>query len=161
MDRTSRVFFFIKSVDDNKAEVRVPNNAGAGLGEKDTLSVYRPLLLRHKSSFFRSYNGKTASLRKKVQASLRKKAVARQGRQDTVMSYKPVKSEPAWWQQTSTDMSVNMMMMMSRMELELFFTVVTSVKTVKMCFQAWHCLIFPPVQITRWVASGIISFLII
>ena len=105
MDRTSRVFFFIKSVDDNKAEVRVPNNAGAGLGEKDTLSVYRPLLLRHKSSFFRSYNGKTAFLRKKVQASLRRKAVARQGRQDTVMSYKPVKSEPAWWQQTSTDMS--------------------------------------------------------
>ena len=95
MDTTSRVFFFIKSMEQSMAEVRVPNNAGAGLGEKETLSVYRPLVLRHRSSFFRSYNGKSMSLRKKVQASLRRKAVARQ---DT-------DREVQWWQQASTDHS--------------------------------------------------------
>ena len=103
MEANTRVFFLIKNLEDNKAEVRVPNNAGAGLGEKETLSVYRPMLIRHKSSFFRSYHGKTASFRNKIRASLRRKAMSKQGRQDTVMSYKPVLSEPAWWQQTSTD----------------------------------------------------------
>ena len=107
MDTTSRVFFFIKSGEDNKKEVIVPNNSGAGLGEKDSLSMYRPLLHRHKSSFFRSCNGKNASLRRKVQASLRRKAVARQGRQHTAMSYKPARGEPAWWQQRSTDASTD------------------------------------------------------
>lgn len=99
MDTTSRVFFFIRSVNDSTAEVRVPNNAGAGLGEKETLSVYRPLVSRHRSSFFRSYNGK--SLRKKVQASLRRKALAREGTHDTAMGSR----QPAWWQQASTDAS--------------------------------------------------------
>ena len=105
MDTTSRVFFFIKGDYDNKRDVIVPNNAGAGLGEKDSLSLYRPLLLRHKSSFFRSYAGKNSSLRRKVQASLRRKAVGRQGRQHTAMSYKPARGEPDWWQQASTDAS--------------------------------------------------------
>ena len=104
-DSTSRVFFFIKSAEDKNREIIVPNNAGAGLGEKDSLSMYRPLLLRHKSSFFRSYAGKNASLRRKVQASLRRKAVSRQSKQQTAMSYKPAGSEPDWWQQTSTDAS--------------------------------------------------------
>ena len=39
--------------EDSGCLVTVPNNSGAGLGEKETLCVYRPLLLRHKSSFFR------------------------------------------------------------------------------------------------------------
>ena len=109
MEATSRVFFFIKDKEETRSEVRIPNMAGAGLGEKDTLSVYRPMVVRSKSSFFRTYNGKTASVRRKVRASLRKKAISRGGgggnRQPTVMSYKPQLSEPAWWQQTSTDVS--------------------------------------------------------
>ena len=105
MEENTRVFFLIKSMEDNRAEVRVPNNAGAGLGEKETLSVYRPMLIRHKSSFFRSYHGKTASVRNRIRASLRRSAMNRQGRQDTVMSYKIVGAEPAWWQQASTDAS--------------------------------------------------------
>ena len=98
MDTTSRVFFFIKSVTDHSAEVRVPNNAGAGLGEKNTLSVYRPLVLRHRSSFFRSYNGKNFALHRKVQASLRRKTMARKDVQSS-------NRQTEWWQQTSTDNS--------------------------------------------------------
>ena len=105
MDTTSRVFFFIKDREESKGEVRIPNMAGAGLGEKDTLAVYRPMIVRSKSSFFRTCNGKTASVRRKVRASLRKKAMTKGNRQNTVMSYKPQLSEPAWWQQTSTDVS--------------------------------------------------------
>ena len=105
MEENTRVFFLIKNMEDNKAEVRVPNNAGAGLGEKETLSMYRPMLIRHKSSFFRSYRGKTASVRNRIRASLRRSAMNRQGRQDTVMSYNIAGAEPAWWQQASTDAS--------------------------------------------------------
>ena len=108
MDTTSKVFFFIRDREESKGEVRIPNMAGAGLGEKDTLSVYRPMVVRSRSSFFRSYNGKTASVRRKVRASLRKKAIVKGNRQlspTNVMAYKPQLSEPAWWQQTSTDVS--------------------------------------------------------
>ena len=101
MDTHSRVFFFIKSVDSNQAEVRVPNNAGAGLGEKDTMSVYRPLVRRHRSSFYRSYNGKTASLKKKIQASLRRKALARHYTHSCALSSR----HQEWWQQSATDTS--------------------------------------------------------
>lgn len=105
MDTTSRVFFFIRDREESKGEVRIPNMAAVGLGEKDTLAVYRPMIVRSKSSFFRTCNGKTASVRRKVRASLRKKAMTKGNRQNTVMSYKPQLSEPAWWQQTSTDVS--------------------------------------------------------
>ena len=107
MEANTRVFFLTKNLEDTKAEVRVPNNAGAGLGEKETLSVYRPMLIRHKSSFFRSYHSKTASFRNRIRASLRRSAMTRRGRQDTVMSYKPAGTEPAWWQQASTDTATN------------------------------------------------------
>ena len=105
MDTSSKVYFFIKDKEESKGEVRIPNMAGAGLGEKDTLSVYRPMVVRSRSSFFRAYNGKTASIRRKVRASLRKKTVTKVSKQNTAMSYKPQLSEPAWWQQTSTDVS--------------------------------------------------------
>ena len=108
MDTTSKVFFFIRDREESKGEVRIPNMAGAGLGEKDTLSVYRPMVVRNRSSFFRSYNGKTASVRRRVRQSLRKKAIVKGTRHQSptnVMSYKPQLSEPAWWQQTSTDVS--------------------------------------------------------
>ena len=125
MDATSRVYFFIRDKEadaSRRTEIRMPNMAaGAGLGEKDTLSVYRPILIRSKSSFFRSYHGRSGpSMRRKVISSLRKKVMVRQqpkqekgGGQDTTtaavsstaMTYKPQKAEPAWWQQTSTDVS--------------------------------------------------------
>ena len=103
----TRVFFLIKTVGDDTGNlVTVPNNSGAGLGEKETLCVYRPLLIRHKSSFFRSYRGKSDSFRQRIRASLRRRALMRAGRQETVMSYKPQDDlQPAWWQQQSTDCS--------------------------------------------------------
>ena len=71
--------------------------------------MYRPLLIRHKSSFFRSYHGKSGSFRQRIRASMRRRALARSGREreETVMSYKanPDQSQPAWWQQQSTDCS--------------------------------------------------------
>ena len=109
MEAHSRVFFFIRDTEEQTGEVRIPNMTGAGLGEKDTLSVYRPMIVRSRSSFFRNCHGRTnASVRKKVRASLRRKAVSREGgqtQQGGVMSYKPMTSSPAWWQQTSTDVS--------------------------------------------------------
>ena len=63
------------------------------------------MLIRHKSSFFRSYHGKTASFRNRIRTRLRRSAMNRQDRQDTVMSYKNARAEPAWWQQASTDAS--------------------------------------------------------
>ena len=49
---------------------------GAGLGEKEDLAVYRPLLKRQKSSFLRSFRSKpnVTKLRREVKASLRRKA---------------------------------------------------------------------------------------
>ena len=108
MEADSRVYFFIRDAEEQTGEVRIPNMTGAGLGEKDTLSVYRPMIVRSRSSFFRNCHGRTnASVRKKVRASLRRKAVNREGagRVGGVMSYKPMASTPAWWQQTSTDVS--------------------------------------------------------
>jgi len=108
MEADSRVYFFIRDTEEQTGEVRIPNMTGAGLGEKDTLSVYRPMIVRSRSSFFRNCHGRTnASVRKKVRASLRRKAVNREGtvKAGGVMSYKPMTSTPAWWQQTSTDVS--------------------------------------------------------
>merc|ERR1711874_610279 len=109
MEADSRVYFFIRDTEEQTGEVRIPNMTGAGLGEKDTLSVYRPMIVRSRSSFFRNCQGRTnASVRKKVRASLRRKAVNREGtggKVGGVMSYKPMASTPAWWQQTSTDVS--------------------------------------------------------
>ena len=82
---------------------------GAGLGEKETLCVYRPLLIRHKSSFFRSYHGKSGSFRQRIRASMRRRALARSGRGETVMTQEDSpdsqEARPAWWQQQSTDCS--------------------------------------------------------
>ena len=110
MEADSRVYFFIRDSEEQTGEVRIPNMTGAGLGGKGNLDVYRPPLVRSKSSFLRNPGnpGRTnASVRKKVRASLRRKAVNREGtvKAGGVMSYKPMTSTPAWWQQTSTDVS--------------------------------------------------------
>ena len=52
MDRSTKVFFFIK--DSGLREVRVPAFCGGGLGEKNGMYVYRPTITRTKTSFFRS-----------------------------------------------------------------------------------------------------------
>ena len=101
----TRVFFLIKTCGDDTGNlVTVPNNSGAGLGEKETLSVYRPLLIRHKSSFFRSYHGKSNSFRQRIRASMRRRAMMRAGRQESVRKAGAV-GRTAWWQQESTDCS--------------------------------------------------------
>ena len=73
MEANTRVLFLILDGEGNNSkEIRVPNCEGAGIGEKGTLSYYRPMITRHKSSFFRSYHRKTSSLRKRLRASIRK-----------------------------------------------------------------------------------------
>ena len=108
----TRVFFLIKTCGDATGSlVTVPNNSGAGLGEKETLCVYRPLLVRHKSSFFRSYHGKSGSFRKKLRQTMRKKVLrgdpeARMEIRGGAGGQPGVQGpEPAWWQQVSTDCS--------------------------------------------------------
>ena len=106
----TRVFFLIKTCGDATGSlVTVPNNSGAGLGEKETLCVYRPLLVRHKSSFFRSYHGKSGSFRKKLRQTVMRRKVARgdtEARRETEAPRQPMRgAEPAWWQQVSTDCS--------------------------------------------------------
>ena len=70
LDSDSRIFFFMKTSDGREeSEVRLPGMVGAGLGEKDSLAVYRPMLKRQKSSFLRSFRNKpnVNRLRRQVQ----------------------------------------------------------------------------------------------
>ena len=53
MDKYTTVFFFIKDSQGSK-EVRLPTFCGVGLGEKNSMYVYRPTITRTKTSFFRS-----------------------------------------------------------------------------------------------------------
>lgn len=96
-DAESRIFFFMKNGDANK-EIKLPNMLGAGLGEKESLAIYRPLLKRQKSSFLRSFKNKpnVSRLRREVQASLRRRAVR-------VSSGSGGGEELSWWQQSSID----------------------------------------------------------
>jgi len=101
MDKNSRVFFFIRdNSDPSHGEVRVPTFAGFGLGEKDGMSVHRPIVVRSKSSFFRSYRSTT--VKNRIKKSFRRKAI---NNESNVMSYKPQNAGTAWWQQSSTDVS--------------------------------------------------------
>ena len=114
IDTTSRVFFFIKNTEDTFGEVLVPDMAGISIGRNN-----RPVVLRSKSSFFRTYKGKgrTNSLKKRLRNSMRRKELpsppagqpGQPSGQPTLgqpaLRYKPRLAEPAWWQQTSTDMS--------------------------------------------------------
>ena len=66
MEIKPRDFFSISL----KEVVRLPGLVGAGLGEKESLVVYRPMVRRHKSSFLRSFRNKpnVHRLRRQVQA---------------------------------------------------------------------------------------------
>ena len=99
-DSSSRIFFFMRT-QELKKEIRVPNMIGAGLGEKEDLAVYRPLLKRQKSSFLRSFRNKpnVNKLRREVKASLRRKATVKSG--SSIDETGP--SSVPWWQQSSID----------------------------------------------------------
>ena len=69
IDSSSRVFFFIKKAEDTFGEVLVPDMAGISINKEN-----RPVVLRSKSSFFRTYKGKgRMSLKKKVRESFRRR----------------------------------------------------------------------------------------
>ena len=117
IDSSSRVFFFIKKAEDTFGEVLVPDMAGISINKEN-----RPVVLRSKSSFFRTYKGKgRMSLRKKVRESFRRRTEPTNNNQGRPypkdddqslerchppgLKYKPQLGQVAWWQQTSTDMS--------------------------------------------------------
>ena len=70
IDSSSRVFFFIKNIEDSFGEVLVPDMAGISIDKNN-----RPVVLRSKSSFFRTYKGKgrNLSIKKRLRGSLKKK----------------------------------------------------------------------------------------
>ena len=91
------VYFFI--VDrKHSEELRQLNKQVAGLGLKDSLTSYQPIVNRRKSSFFRSFNGR-ASLKRRVRLSLHRKL-----RRE---SSKTMSKKPEWYQQTSTDIGTD------------------------------------------------------
>ena len=70
IDASSRVFFFIKKTEDTFGEVLVPDMAGISINKDN-----RPVVLRSKSSFFRTYKGKgrNLSIKKRIRESVRRK----------------------------------------------------------------------------------------
>lgn len=115
IDASSRVFFFIKKTEDAFGEVLVPDMAGISINRDN-----RPVVLRSKSSFFRTYKGKgRMSIKKRIRESIRRKNDSTNNNQGDLvicnhedhlivpgLAYKPqVGGAVAWWQQTSCDMS--------------------------------------------------------
>jgi len=91
MDSTSRVYFFIRDSNEQKGDVRIPHMVGE---------------IRHphsrptrKHSFMRK---KSITKKKSISSSFREERST-----GGVMTYKPVTSTAAWWQQTSTDVSTD------------------------------------------------------
>ena len=93
VEKSSKVFFFLRSRDIVQ-QVNVMDKAGAGMGARDSMFEYRPLAKRSKASFLRSFK-KRGSLKKRIQASLKRKMTRRQS-----------KGETPWWQQVSTDSGI-------------------------------------------------------
>ena len=87
------VYFFI--MEKTKSyELRQLSKQKAGLGMRDSLVPFQPIVNRRKSSFFRSFNGRT-SLRRRVQQSVIRKTG----------SIKSVQQD--WFRQTSTDIGTD------------------------------------------------------
>eukprot|EP00092_Neocalanus_flemingeri_P003128 GFUD01003345.1.p1 GENE.GFUD01003345.1~~GFUD01003345.1.p1 ORF type:complete len:383 (-),score=89.17 GFUD01003345.1:18-1166(-) len=100
MDVSSRVFFFIRDSENSSGEVLIPDMAKLGVGDYN-----RPTVVRSKSSFYRNYyNGRSNSMRKHARTSLRRKTEGQDKKDTPGVSDRQV-AEPAWWQQTSTDVS--------------------------------------------------------
>ena len=91
-DMFTRMFFFIMDMDDSK-EVRQQSKSMAGVGSKDSLTIYRPIIKRSRSSFFRSFDNR-AELKRRITTSLQKKI-------------RTESKKPAWFQQTSTDIGTD------------------------------------------------------
>jgi hypothetical protein len=96
---SSRLFFFIRDSEHSSCEVLIPDMAKLSVGDYNS-----PTMIRSKTSFFRNYNGRSNHMRQ-VRTSLHKKSMPEDNKESTAMSYKPVLAEPAWWQQTSTDVA--------------------------------------------------------
>ena len=87
------VYFFIMEKR-KSTELRQLSKQKAGLGMRDSLVPFQPIVNRRKSSFFRSFNGRS-SLRKRVQQNeFRKTGSIKTGKQD-------------WFRQTSTDIGTD------------------------------------------------------
>ena len=96
LDISTKIFFFIF---DQSDEVRHQTRDTAGTGLKESLSTYRPIVKRSRSSFFRSFN-RRESLNKRIRQSLKKKI----GKESFKCSNKLKK---AWFQQTSNDIGTD------------------------------------------------------
>ena len=87
------VYFFIMEKR-KSTELRQLSKQMAGLGMRDSLVPFQPIVNRRKSSFFRSFNGRS-SLRKRIQQNeLRKTVSIKAGKLD-------------WFRQTSTDIGTD------------------------------------------------------
>ena len=78
-------------------EVRQLTKQVAGLGMKDSLTLFQPIMKRRKSSFFRSFDNR-ASLQKRVRQSLKRKV-------GHASSSSMCRTE--WYKQTSTDIGTD------------------------------------------------------
>jgi len=92
MDTTSRVYFFIRDTEEQCGEVRVPHMVGNFHRPKSCLDV-RPNPARRKLGMSLSH------------PAVRSPGEAREAARRPAMRYKPLAAAPAWWQQTSTDVS--------------------------------------------------------
>ena len=92
LNHNDSVFFFILSRS-SSGEVRQLTRQVAGLGLKDSLSPFQPIVKRRKSSFFRSFNDR-ASLRKRLERSLKRKFGLNVGQVD-------------WYQRNSSNLSTD------------------------------------------------------
>ena len=97
MDTGSKIFYFIRG-ERKSNEVYQYNKAGAGIGSKQSLAVYRPLVKRSKSSFFRSFENKE-SLRKKVKGNQKKKNKKENSTKN--------RCKDAWFKETSVDVATD------------------------------------------------------
>ena len=94
-DTITKMFFFV--LEQENKDVRQLSKAMVGVGSKDSLSIYRPIIKRSKSSFFRSFNSKT-ELNRRLKNKLKKQI----GKEPTNGVNKI-----AWYQQTSTDIGTD------------------------------------------------------
>ena len=98
MDTSSRAFYFIKSLE-HSTEVWQLDKASAGIGSKQSLCLYRPIIKRSKTAFFRSFNDRE-SLKRRVRKSLKKKT----GREAFAANSE---TKNAWFKETSIDIATD------------------------------------------------------
>ena len=98
MEASSRAFFFIKSAEESP-EVWQLDKASAGIGSKQSLCLYRPIIKRSRTAFFRSFNGRE-SLKRRVRRSLKRKS----GKDGFILNGK---TRDAWFKETSIDIATD------------------------------------------------------